>query len=63
MLSHNYICQDSVAGRILQTTRHQYMANDISLSNFVSLGIDVCPTDMVRILIILWRITTPIYTL
>jgi hypothetical protein len=33
-----------VAGRIIQTTKQQYLANDIPLSRFVTLGIDVCPS-------------------
>ncbi|CAF0931211.1 unnamed protein product [Adineta ricciae] len=35
---------DSVAGRIIQITKQQYLANDIPLSRFVTIGYDVCPS-------------------
>ncbi|CAF1217708.1 unnamed protein product [Rotaria sordida] len=35
---------DTVAGHIIQTTRRQYLANDIPLSQFVTIGVDVCPS-------------------
>ncbi|CAF3882050.1 unnamed protein product [Rotaria sp. Silwood2] len=35
---------DSVAGRIIQITRKQYLANDIPLSQFVTIAVDVCPS-------------------
>ncbi|UJR25333.1 hypothetical protein I4U23_006683 [Adineta vaga] len=38
------IRHDSVAGRIIQTTKQQYLANDIPLSRFVTIGIDICPS-------------------
>ena len=41
--------QDSVASRIIQTTKQQYLANDIPLSRFVTIGIDVCPSVPVEI--------------
>ncbi|CAF3353891.1 unnamed protein product [Rotaria sp. Silwood1] len=38
------IQHDSVAGRIIQITRKQYLANNIPLSQFVTIGVDVCPS-------------------
>jgi hypothetical protein len=40
--------KDSVAGRIIQTTKQQYLANNIPLSRFVTIGIDVCPSVSVK---------------
>ncbi|CAF4299545.1 unnamed protein product, partial [Adineta steineri] len=37
-----YVRHDFVAGRIIQTTKQQYLANDIPLTRFVNIGIDVC---------------------
>jgi hypothetical protein len=48
LLDFLFLFQDSVAGRIIQTTKQQYLANDIPLSRFVTIGIDVCPSVSVK---------------
>ncbi|UJR23579.1 hypothetical protein I4U23_026567 [Adineta vaga] len=38
----SYVRHDSIANRIIQITKEQYLANDIPLSRFVNIGIDIC---------------------